>query len=46
MTAAAKQVSSCVLGLLIQAKIENDPGLLSELEPTMMRLLGTKMVAA
>ncbi len=45
-TAAAKQVSSCVLGLLIQAKIENDPGLLSELEPTMMRLLGAKIVAA
>ena len=41
-TAAAKQVSSCILGLLLQAKIDNDPGLLRELEPTIMRLLGAR----
>ena len=45
-TAAAKQVSSCILGLLIQAKIENDPELLRELEPTVMRLLGAKSAVA
>jgi TetR/AcrR family transcriptional repressor of nem operon len=45
-TAAAKQVSSCILGLLVQAKIDNNPELLRELEPTIMRLLGARTALA
>ena len=37
--AAATQVYSCVLGLLLQAKIQNDPVVLLELESAVNRLL-------
>ena len=37
--AAATQVYSCVLGFLLQAKIQNDPAVLLELESAVNRLL-------
>jgi TetR/AcrR family transcriptional repressor of nem operon len=45
--AAALAVGSCVLGLMLQAKVQNDPEVLRELEPTVCSLLGaTKLLPA
>ena len=44
--ATAKQISCSILGLMIQAKIENNLAVLQELKPTVCRLLGSKWAAA
>lgn len=44
--AAAKQISCSILGLMVQAKIENRLDVLHELEPTIARLLNAKLATA
>jgi TetR/AcrR family transcriptional regulator, transcriptional repressor for nem operon len=44
--ATAKQISCSVLGLMMQAKIENNLAVLEELTPTILRLLGLKLALA
>lgn len=43
---AAQQVYSCFLGTLLQAKILNDPDLLLQLEPAVLRLLRANAATA
>jgi len=42
----AQAVVSYVLGMLLQAKIRNDPGVLLNLEPILMRMVGAKEFTA
>lgn len=42
---AAVSVGTCLMGLLFRAKVQNDPGVLRELEPSVMRLLGAHVQA-
>jgi hypothetical protein len=36
----ARAVLACVLGMLMQARIRNDPGVLMDLEPVVLRIIG------
>ena len=38
----AQAIVSCVLGMLLQAKIRNDPNVLLDLAPVLMRMVGAK----
>lgn len=40
---ASKQIYSVILGALLRAKVENDPEVLSDMAPTILRLLGTSV---
>ncbi len=42
---AARSVATCLMGLLFQAKVQNDPSVLRQLEPTVMQLLGASVPA-
>ncbi|HVU07518.1 MAG TPA: TetR/AcrR family transcriptional regulator [Verrucomicrobiae bacterium] len=44
--AGARRVYSTVLGMLLQAKIRNDLGVLDELEPTVMGMIGARELVA
>lgn len=43
--AAAESIGTCLMGLMFRAKVQNDPGVLRELEPTVMHLLGAAVPA-
>ena len=43
---AAQRIVSVSIGMLVEAKVENDLETLRDLEPTIMRLLGAKAVPA
>lgn len=43
---AAQRIVSVSIGMLVEAKVENDLETLRDLEPTMLRLLGAKAVPA
>ncbi|HVU28043.1 MAG TPA: TetR/AcrR family transcriptional regulator [Verrucomicrobiae bacterium] len=44
--AGARRAYSTVLGMLLQAKIRNDLGVLEELEPTVMGMIGARELVA
>ena len=43
--AAAVSVGTCLMGLMFRAKVQNDPSVLQELEPSVMHLLGAAVHA-
>jgi TetR/AcrR family transcriptional repressor of nem operon len=43
---AAKAVYSCAMGIVLRAKLENDPEILRELEPSILQMIGAQTVAA
>jgi hypothetical protein len=43
---AAQRIVSVSIGMLVEAKVENNLEVLRDLEPTILRLLGAKMVPA
>ena len=42
---AARSVGTCLMGLLFRAKVQNDPSVLQDLEPTILHLLGAAVAA-
>ncbi len=43
---AAQVINSCVLGMMMHAKVKNDPEVLKPLAPTLMKLLGARQPAS
>ncbi|MBN8245865.1 MAG: TetR/AcrR family transcriptional regulator [Verrucomicrobia bacterium] len=43
--AAARAVGTCLMGLVFRSKVQNDVGVLRELEPTVLQLLGAAVPA-
>lgn len=43
--AAAQSVGTCLMGLIFRAKVQNNPALLRELEPSVMHILGAVVPA-
>jgi TetR/AcrR family transcriptional regulator, transcriptional repressor for nem operon len=41
----SRTIFSCVLGMLLQAKVKNDPEVLQDLAPTVMQMVGTAVHA-